>query len=291
MKFEQHVVECLDEQINCSYYDVGCTKKVCRRDMVSHEETYQSEHTKLIYQNLVTCKKELVSSQNEIVILKQENAAIKEDNATIKEDNVVMKKESAAMKEESKLLKNRFNELEIKLKTTSKGGQEFGKESFDSVRDSCGNISLINDKSILVVKCNKAVDELSKCYETNNFDCVTDQFHHNKNIMADLFAKTLYHLYEREEDQCYKFIFPLDMKNITNFVVEIPDKFRVQILNRQIKVRGMRSQFCKTCCLYVEKHQKILYHQKKFHLHNLNGCGKYSTFAHGYACLEFTWYD
>jgi len=147
---EQHVVECLDEQVNCNYYDIGCMKKVCRRVMASHEEMNQSEHTKLIYQNLVTCKKELVASQNEIAILKQENAAMKEDNATIKEenaiikeenaaikqdnvtikeDNFVMKDESASMKEESKLLKERFAELEISLKTTSKGGQELSSRA------------------------------------------------------------------------------------------------------------------------------------------------------------------
>jgi len=282
---EQHVFECLDEQVNCSYADIGCMKKVCRRDMVSHEKTYQSEHTKLIYQNLITCKKELVSSQNEIVILRQENATIKQENAAIKEDNVVMKKDS-------KLLTNKFAELEIRLKTTSKGGQEFGKESFDSVRDLCENVSLINDKSILVVQCSKTVDELSKCYEKNNFDAVTDQlyFSRNKNIMANLFAKTLYHWYECEEDQYYKFIFPLDMQNIANFEVIIPDKFKVKILNKQIKVENMRSQDCDTCNLYVGKNKKKLFHQKKFHLHNMYNCGKCSTsFAHGYACLDFLW--
>jgi len=71
-----------------------------------------------------------------------------------------------------------------------------------------------------------------------------------------------------------------------------PDKFKVEIANRQITVNNMSSQVCEICYLYVEKHQKILYHQKKFHLHNLNGCCKSRTsFAHGYACLEFTWYD
>jgi len=35
---------------------------------------------------------------------------------------------------------------------------------------------MINNNKVLFVKCNKTVDELSKCYETNNFDCVTDQF-------------------------------------------------------------------------------------------------------------------
>jgi len=248
--------------------------KVCRKDMVSHEEAYQREHTKLIYHNLVTCKKELVASQSEIAILKQENA-------TLKDENVVMKKES-------KLLMNRFDEQEIRLKTTSKGGQEFGKGSFDTARYlCCGNVSLINNNQVLVVKCNKTVDELSKCYETNNFDCVTDQFHccHNKNIMADLFAKTLYHWYECEE--YYKFIFPLDMNNITNFEITILDNINFKIFNKNIIVDNMRFRQCQ-CYLYVEKNKKKLFHQEKFHLHNLNGCGKCSTsFAHGYACIEF----
>jgi len=285
---EQHVIECLDEQVNCSYDDIGCMKKVCRKDMVSHEEAYQREHTKLIYQNLVTCKKELVASQSEIAILKQENATLKQENATLKQENAAIKEDNVVMKKESKLLMNTFDEQEIRLKTTSKGGQEFGKGSFDTARYlSCGNVSLINNNQVLVVKCNKTVDELSKCYETNNFDCVTDHFHcsHNKNKIADLFAKTLYHWYECGE-YC-KFIFPIDMNNITNFEITILDKFNFKLFNKNITVDNMRMQECQ-CFLYVQKNKKKLFHQKKFHLHNLNSCGKCSTsFAHGYACIEF----
>jgi len=46
--------------------------------------------------------------------------------------------------------------------------------------------------------------------------------------MADLFAKTLYNWYEREEDQCYKFIFPLDMKNIANFEITVPNQINLK---------------------------------------------------------------
>jgi len=72
---EEH--ECLNEQVNCIYKDIGCDVKLYSRDLQSHEESHQAKHMKLIYQNLIDCKKQLSASRNEITLLKEGNFTLR----------------------------------------------------------------------------------------------------------------------------------------------------------------------------------------------------------------------
>jgi len=83
----------------CSYKLIGCTychtdiiriNKLYHRDLPLHEQTHQTEHTRLIYISLTNCKNELLISNDEIKVLKRENVAFKQENAALKQKNVVI---------------------------------------------------------------------------------------------------------------------------------------------------------------------------------------------------------
>jgi len=43
-----HDVECANKMVKCEYYDIGCKKEFCRRDVFLHEDTHQVQHMRLI---------------------------------------------------------------------------------------------------------------------------------------------------------------------------------------------------------------------------------------------------
>jgi len=58
------------------YYDIGCKNKFCRREISSHEVTYQAKHMSLIYQDLL----------QEVVLKKQESLTMQEEIFTMQEE-------------------------------------------------------------------------------------------------------------------------------------------------------------------------------------------------------------
>jgi len=75
---EQHVLECLDQEIDCIYSDIGCEIKVKRKEVSLHETRNQPIHTRMIYNNFKTqISQSNEKSSTEILILKQENAELK----------------------------------------------------------------------------------------------------------------------------------------------------------------------------------------------------------------------
>jgi len=87
---EKHEVGCLNEKVKCIYYEIGCKNELYHRDLPLHEQTHQTEHTRLIYISLTNCKNELLISNDEIKVLKRENVAFKQENAALKQKNVVI---------------------------------------------------------------------------------------------------------------------------------------------------------------------------------------------------------
>jgi len=102
---EAHDVECLNEQVECIYYDIGCKKELRRKDIHPHEQTNHAEHTRLIYQSLTNSNNQIKALEQENVTLKQENDGTKQENYSLKKDAIVMKQEFVVMKEEIVLLK------------------------------------------------------------------------------------------------------------------------------------------------------------------------------------------
>jgi len=293
MDKEQHDIVCLNEQVNCAYHDIGCLLKVYRRDLVSHEENNQVYHIKLVYQNLNNCKNELSASKNEVVDLKQENILLKEKVKKITTAFKEFMKKSSISVGETRNYCSQIADEEMKSESDAKSDIVCLKENFTSARLLCEKVSLINDDNVLLVKRDSSLNELSECYEKNNFDCLINQYQlgHHRNLMTELFGKTPYHWFEYNKDRDYKFIFPLDLNNLHDFEVTIADKFKVNVLNNEIKVENLsNTSRCKTCFLYVGKYAKKIIHQKAWNLElRVDSTICSSPFVAGYACLEFSW--
>jgi len=293
MNKEQHDIVCLNEQVNCAYHDIGCLQKVYRRDLVLHEEKNQVYHIKLVYQNLNNCKNELSASKNEVVDLKQENILLKEEVKKITTEFKEFKKKSSISVGETKNYCSEIADEEMISESDAKSDIVCLKEKLTSARFLREKVSLINDDNVLLVKRDSSLNELSECYEKNNFDYLINQYQlgHHRNLMTELFGKTPYHWFEYNKDRDYKFIFPLDLNNLHDFEITIADKFKVNILKNEIMVKNMSdTSQCNTCFLYVGKYAKKIYHQKAWNFERLVESTICSMpFVAGYACLEFSW--
>jgi len=215
MNKEAHAVECLNEHVKCIYYDIGCKKELCRKDIHSHEQTNHAEHTRFIYQKLtdsnneikdlnqanVTMKQQHDTMKQEIIVLKQEIISLEQKNATLKQETVEQKQEIAVMKEEfvssmknyEAEVDNRDSKATDKLDAASneavlmKSREKL--KNMDSLKEKLnmngslnGYVSLEDDDKVLVIKFNKNDcislfnEDFCKCYETNDFDWLCYQF-------------------------------------------------------------------------------------------------------------------
>jgi len=107
-----HDVECANKKVKCEYYDIGCKKEFCQRDMFLHEDSHQAQHMRLIYQQHLT-------SKNEVTILKQENAVIKEKYVEVIQGNIAIKEENGALKKTLEVLNEKVNQIKLQVKTNT----------------------------------------------------------------------------------------------------------------------------------------------------------------------------
>jgi len=348
MNKENHEVECLNEEVTCIYYEIGCDKKFCRKYIQSHDQIHQANHMKLIYKNLVDCKQELLTTNNKVTVLSQENITMKQEsitiiqeNVTIKQDIITMKVENVTLKEEGCSLTKEVDKLKIKsnkevaqlkqeIKTMTTEFQEFKKKNIiikeninvsssevadekqiqikevnniDQLKEKfrasplSQKVSLLNNDKVLKVNYNSksvrfldVMQNLSECYKNNQFDFIFNHYNlvDQRNIMKELLSQLPYHLFQ-VQDMFYHYSrlgFPLDLNNMKNFEVTIPNNFKVKIVNNEITVE-LTNAYDTSICLYIGKYCTVLQHQQKFNFQQLNGCNDWEfEFAHGYALLR-----
>jgi len=107
----------------------------------------------------------------------------------------------------------------------------------------------------------------------------------HRNLMKELLSQLPYHLFQFQ-DMFYHYsrlVFPLDLNNMKNFEVTIPNNFKVKIVNNDITVEltNVRITYMN---LYIGKYVKRLQHQQKFNFQQISGCAGFA-FAPGFACL------
>jgi len=85
------------------------------------------------------------------------------------------------------------------------------------------------------------------------------------------------------------FVFPLDLHNIKNIGVVVPDIFTMNIKNNTLMVEII-NQYIIRNYFYVEKCEIKLKHRQKINLQQLGDCCRIvNPFAHDYAYLTFTY--
>jgi len=310
MNMEAHVVDCLNEQVKCLYYDIGCKNELCRRDINSHGETHQARHMELIYQDSLITK-------NQVTSLKQENIAIKQENETLKNKLIELDTKSTqlalevktkdlkkCMQESSNLIGkkrkleiNAANEVKIVCVKSNEDVNNIirlkHRLSVSSLRE---KILLINDDKVMMIICNSNMfiyaDLLSKCYKENDFQYVLDNFGLNdhKYLTMQLLSKVTYHMYDYtfKGRQLYVFVFPLDLQNMKDFEISITGIFRMKISNNEILVE-MIHQAIDTCyVLRIDKFRKRLKPGQQYNLkQQFSGLEPHSSeFAPGYAYIR-----
>jgi len=322
MNKEAHDVECLNEQVLCIYYDIGCKKELCRKDIYLHEQTNHAEHTRLIYQNLT-------NSNNIVKIQQLENNAMKQQIVVLMHENAVSK---IRHEREVNILRNDIAQLQQQVTTNTTIFQVSQNEKFNMKNDNSkssdkidvasnevvlnklkeevkntnslklklneisslrGKVSLIIDDNILIIKNNSNnmnffdPSNFCNCYETNDFDWLIEKFGlvDNKSIMKELINNTQYHLYDNCHD-CYMFVFKLDLNHIKDTEVLVPHMFKMTILDNEIMLEILHRKI-RNIYLNIEKYEKQLKHQEKLDLQQLDRFAvNYAPFANGYACLS-----
>jgi len=171
------------------------------------------------------------------------------------------------------------------------------KEQISKEAELTKKISLSSDNTVVHIDISDAVGfqfvEASKCYEMMQFDYMFDQVHlsNHKLILNELFNEVLNHLFEyvKQSRHYYNFYFPLDLNNMKDLNIVIPDKLKVKIISNEIVVQLLSS--VKRIYLYVGKYYKRLENDVKFNLQQIND-SMLSTFgnvqmdlANGYGCL------
>jgi len=112
--------------------------------------------------------------------------------------------------------------------------------------------------------------------------------------MKELLSQLPYHLFDIQTvyGRYITLVFPLDLDNIKNFEVTIPNSFKVKIVNNEITVELLTNVSGTSILLYIGKCYKLLGHQHKFNLQQLNGCAyilRNTVFAPGFAYLNTSW--
>jgi len=85
--------------------------------------------------------------------------------------------------------------------------------------------------------------------------------------MMELLNSIQYHLYEYKmwDEQQYSFVFPLDLSNIKDIEVFVPDVFHLKILNNEIKIKILDQRLMNSCL--IKKNEEILLKQgRKYNL-------------------------
>jgi len=313
MNKENHEVECLMEEVNCIYHEIGCDKKFCRKDIQSHDQSHQANHMKLIYKNLMNCKQEniaikhkLLTTNNKVTLLSQENITMKQECCSLRKEVVKLKKKSnnevSQLKQEIKTMTTEFKEFEknnINLKEkVNVASSEIVDEKQMPVKEVNNidqlkatlkasplseKVSLLNNDKVLKVNSSGKIvnylnfnQYLSECYKNNQFDYIINYYDlgDHRSLMKKLFKHLPYHLYELQTNLFRTYIilvFPLDLNNIKNFEVMIPNYFKVKVVKYEISVELTYAPGT-SIHLYMGKYYKQLQHQQKFNIQQINGC-------------------
>jgi len=302
--------------VKCIYYDIGCTTELNPSDVSTHEQTHHAEHTRLIYMRLTNCENELLISNIDINTLKRENIALKQDNVLLKQDTSHLKQQVKTIKTELQQVKSENRKLigksnhvemnkciEIDIET-SEPVHKKSKKEVNNIDDLKGKllmartlgekVSLVsNDKVMIIKKCNTQHIELntkclSHCYKENQFQNMFDPFDLNDEsvLMTELLNTVPYHFYVSTfyGRQRYRLVFPLDLQNIKDIEIIVPDKFKLNIVDNELVLEVLH-QHNRYSFLFIENHELKLEHKEKFNLQRLER-NNLITYAPGYAFLD-----
>jgi len=325
------------------YYDIGCKNKFCRREISSHEVTYQAKHMSLIYQDLlqevVLMKQESLTMQEEIFTMQEEISVIKKESTTLKEASAKLKQEKETLAKKLVELETKSTQLAREVKTLTRDLKERKQENLElsgkkrklntneivpikneviqimlneEVSSDVGlnnidnlkqrlcmissiqeKVSLLDDDKVMMIKDNHNtlyLNDLSKCYQENDFEYMLDKFDLNdhKNLMIELLNKIPYHSYSYDchNKQRYTLVFPLDLQSIKDVEVLMPGIFSMKVLNNEAMVVILNRQI-KASFFFKDKYRKLLKSGEKYNLLQLSGWELLScSFPHGYAFLH-----
>jgi len=304
--------------VKCKYSDIGCKRKLHRRDT---EETHQG-----MKQASCTMKEEISVLKKENSSLKKASAKFKQEKETLTNKLLELETKSNAevfhlklkvknltkdlkeFKQENlkKLIeKTRNSDIIVSNEVVQANNEAVCMKLNDGVNNIVNlkrrlsqtpslyeKVSLVNNDNVMMIRGIKIMGfrEFSKCYKRNDFNKIFDKFGLNdhKNIMMELLNKVSYHLYDNKlpGDQCYSFVFPLDLKNIKDIELLLPDMFKMIILKDEIMVETL-DQRIRYIYLFIGKYRAQLQSGEKFHFEQVfhrqlsNGW----SFTCGYACL------
>jgi len=303
-----------------------CRKDVASHEethQATHMRLMQQSLNKCVKQLCTANNKILVlnqqsaTSNNEITVLKQRMVVADYDFNFLKEENSTLKKklsklETKVKREEFKTDEATENMKFVDIKRSREMAKLMEREEknapskvkvvdIDSLTsklslatDICGKVSLIND--VMIVKANDIrfnldLFKLSGCYTNNyEFDFLVNEFglDSEKDLMVELFTKIPFHFFEYQDGvQFHTFIFQIDLSDIKNIDVFVPDQFRITISNNEIKWRNLTEMTSRSITLYIGNYRKQLQSEKKFDLQELENTNSYDLpFAHGYACID-----
>jgi len=231
-----------------------------------------------------------------IAIAKHESVQMKLKHESVqmklKHESVQMKLKHESvqlkLKHESVQLKLKHESVQMKLKHESvqlKLKKEVNyvdclKEKLMNARTLNGKVSLVNDDKVMVIKSNKrgmrySGRNVSTCYKENDFQYLIGQFDlkNEKSLMVELYNKVKYHLYGFRNNgrQHYFFIFPLDLQDMKDIDVVVPDLFKMNIKNNELMVEVL-NQYITDSSFYTEIYKIKFKHRKEFNLQLLHDC-------------------
>jgi len=307
--------------VKCKYSDIGCKRKLHRRDT---EETHQG-----MKQASCTMKEEISVLKKENSSLKKASAKFKQEKETLTNKLLELENKSNAEVFHLKLkVKNLTKDLkEFKQENLKKLIEKTGNFDINvtnevieanneavcmKLNDDVNNIdnlkrrlnqtpslyekvSLVNNDNVMMIRGIKIMGfrEFSKCYKRNDFNKIFDKFGLNdhKNIMMEVLNKVSYHLYDSKlpGDQCYSFVFPLDLENIKGIKVLLPHMFEMNILNNEVMVETL-NQRIRCIYLFIGKYRTQLQSGEKFHFEQIfqRQVSIGWSFPFGYACLHLS---
>jgi len=280
-------------------------------------------------QENVAFKQEIVALKQNNIVFQREGVISKEERSYLKQQVETISTELQEIKNENRKLIEKSNHIdmdasiEIDTATSEPPHKKFQKEAnhiYDfkgKVSMACTlrqksklrkfqtlqNVSLINDGKVIIIKCNNEnlektefkIKDISDCYEQNEFQYLFDKFglKDEKSLIVKLLNEVPYHLYENKfyRSQRYRLVFSLDLQNIKDIEVVIPDKFKVSIINNELMVEKLHQVMSYTF-LFIENHEIKLRYKQKFDLQRLDSCiRRFATYAPGYAFVDECLFD
>jgi len=317
MNKKTHESVCSNETVDCLYQDIGCYDKVSRRDVALHKSTHNVKHTELMYRSF---KQQQSKSIEEISLLKKENSEMKAHFVKkIQTLSTTLQKKTIEINQLKDQVKNNWKEIQplrdssimLRKKENAKLQEEKLKADIKSLKDKIqinptlqGVVELLNNDSILQVNvgCNHSlsIEELSKCYEKNNFNYVIEKLglkNENK-LMADLFHHGKFHYYDMGYSVYYMendliatfegwFCFPVESNEI-NLDIQMPTlkiKFskNVGLVDECIGNECEKSNFD----LYLGKYKITMGKGVKVNINNAPKKLMDFSFGDKYACLHY----